>query len=65
MEKFKEITTFAIICYISCLLTKIVINRLTFDTYYLIDSLAITLGATIGWFSHDYFQYRKKKKNIS
>ena len=56
MKLFKELSVFFIICYISCLITKIIINRLTFNVDYLLDSLFIAVGATIGW------EIAKKKK---
>ena len=61
MKLFKELFEFFIICYLSCLITKIALNKLTFDSIYLIDSLFITLGAEFGWFVCRYFQNRKKQ----
>lgn len=60
MKRFKELCEFFIICYISCLLTKIVMNRLTFNYDYLLDSLFIAFGATLGWGIAIYFQNKKK-----
>lgn len=60
--KLKDILEFFIVCYIACLLTKIAMNRLTFDIKFLIDSLVITFGATIGWFTCTYFQNKRKNK---
>lgn len=62
MKLFKEISQFVIICYISCVITKIAMNKLTFNYEYLLDSLVITLGATIGWFTFDYFHKKKGSK---
>ena len=61
MKLLKEIIEFIIICYISCLLTKIALNHLIFDKKFLIDSLIITLGAATGWFTCRYFQIKKQK----
>ena len=61
MKLFKEICEFAIICYISCVITKIAMNRLVFNSDYLIDSLFITLGATLGWSACMFFQQKKNK----
>lgn len=60
MKLFKEICEFAIICYISCVVTKVAMNRLTFNTDYLIDSLFITFGATLGWSLCSYFRIKKE-----
>lgn len=48
--KFKESIEFFIICYIFCLITKIAINKLIFNSVYLLDALYISLGCTIGYF---------------
>lgn len=48
--KIKEIVKFFIICYIFCLLTKIAMNRLTFNITFLLDALFITSGCTLGYY---------------
>lgn len=58
--KIKEVFGFVIVCYISCLITKIAINGLKFNVDYLLDSLFITIGATIGWFTYSYFHDKKR-----
>ena len=60
MKLFKEICAFAVICYISCIITKIALNGFSFEFDYLIDSLVITSGSTFGWF---IFEYIRSKKN--
>lgn len=62
MKIFKELSVFFVICYISCLLTKIALNKLTFNTDYLLDSLFIACGATLGWGIATYIQNKKKQK---
>jgi hypothetical protein len=62
MKLFKKICQFVIICYIACVLTKIIMNKFTFNTDYLFESLFITFGITLGWFAYDYFQSKKNKK---
>lgn len=52
---------FLIICYIACVITKIMMHKFTFDIDYLIDSLFISFGATLGWFLSTYFLEKKKK----
>jgi len=62
MKLFKEIISFFVICYISCLITKIAINGLSFKQEFLLDSCYITLGATLGWFLYDFYQNKKKSR---
>ena len=59
MKLFKEICQFVVVCYVSCLLTKIIINGFTFNVDYLIDSLFITFDAAAGWFTCRYFLNKK------
>lgn len=60
-KRFKEIIVFFIICFIASLITKIALNHLTFSSEYLLDSLFVSLGGTIGWTIATIIINRKKK----
>ena len=62
MKLFKETCAFAVICFVSCLVAKIAINRLTFKSAYLVDSFCVSFGATLGWSLFNYIHQRKNKK---
>ena len=61
--KFKEITIFFVVCYVACVITKIIMHHFTFAQSYLLDSLFIAVGATTGWGLCTYLSEKKKKKN--
>ena len=63
MKLFKRSCIFFIVCYIACLITKMAMNKFTFNTNYLMDSLFIAIGATLGWTLSTYLMERKNKKN--
>lgn len=61
MKLLKDILNFFIICYIVCLLTKIIINKFVFYNTYLLDSLIISCGTTLGYSIGSYLRIKKEK----
>lgn len=60
--KIKEISIFFVVCYVACVITKILMHHFTFTVDYLISSLFIAIGATLGWFLCTYLMEKKDKK---
>ena len=60
--KFKEISIFFIVCYIVCVITKTIMNKFAFNSDFLLDSLFIALGSTIGWFLFQFIESKRRKK---
>lgn len=62
MKKFKEITIFFIIMYVSSIIVKIFINKFSFNVEYLRDSIFNAIGVTLGWYGYDYIHRKRIEK---
>lgn len=66
MKKYKEIVVFLIIMYTFSVIAEIILNKFSFNTEYLSDSIFNAVGVTLGWYGYEYIHKKinlKKKVN--